>query len=157
MKWYDIRFWKLACIGLVIGVILLVFTGCKTKEYIKVPSVRTEYVCRTDTFAKLDSIYMKDSVYVFQKGDTVFHNKVVYRDRYHNLYKVKTDTIIKRDSVSVPYPIERQLTKNEQRLMSLADAISPFCSYWRLARLGLLSGIVTKNASLWRRLAKNCR
>ena len=85
MKWYDIRFWKCACIGLVIGIILLAFTGCKTKEYIKVPSVRTEYVCRTDTFAKLDSIYMKDSVYVFQKGDTVFHNKVVYRDRYHNI------------------------------------------------------------------------
>lgn len=99
MKWYDIRFLKWACIGLVIGIILLAFTGCKTKEYIKVPSVRTEYVFRTDTFAKLDSIYMKDSVYVFQKGDTVFHNKVVYRDRYHNIYKVKTDTIIKRDSV----------------------------------------------------------
>lgn len=119
MKWYDIRFWKWACIGLVIGIILLAFTGCKTKEYINVPSVRTEYVCRTDTFAKLDSIYMKDSVYVFKKGDTVFHNKLVYRDRYHNIYKVKTDTIIKTDSVTVPYPIERQLTKNEQRLMSL--------------------------------------
>lgn len=119
MKWYDTRFWKWDCIGLVIAIILLALTGCKTKEYIKVPSVRTEYVCRTDTFAKLDSIYMKDSVYVFQKGDTVFHNKVVYRDRYHNIYKMKTDTIIKTDSVAVPYPIERQLTKNEQRLMSL--------------------------------------
>lgn len=120
MKWYDIRFWKWACIGTMIGIILLAFTGCKTKEYIKVPSVRTEYVCRTDTFAKLDSIYMKDSVYVFQKGDTVFHNKVVYRDRYHNIYKVKTDTIIKRDSVSVPYP------KNEQRLMSLGRCYIAF-------------------------------
>ena len=126
MKWYDIRFWKWACIGLVIGIILLAFTGCKTKEYIKVPSVRTEYVCRTDTFAKLDSIYTKDSVYVFKKGDTVFHNKVVYRDRYHNIYKVKTDTIIKRDSDSVPYPIERQLTKNEQRLISLGRCYIAF-------------------------------
>lgn len=122
MKWYDIRFWKWACIGLVIGAILLAFTGCKTKEYIKIPSVRTEYVCRTDTFAKLDSIYMKDSVYVFQKGDTIFHNKVVYRDRYHNIYKVKTDTIIKRDSVA----IERRLTKNEQRLMSLGRCYIAF-------------------------------
>ena len=126
MKWYDIRFWKCACIGLVIGITLLEFTGCKTKEYIKVPSVRTEYVCRTDTFAKFDSIYMKDSVYVFQKGDTVFHNNVVYRDRYHNIYKVKTDTIIKTDSVDVPYPIERQLTKNEQRLMSLGRCYIAF-------------------------------
>lgn len=112
MKWYDVRIWKWACIGLVIGIILLAFAGCKTKEYIKVPSVRTEYIVKTDTFAKLDSIYMKDSVYVFQKGDTVFHNKVVYRDRYRNIYKVKTDTIIKTDSVAVPYPVERQLTND---------------------------------------------
>lgn len=126
MKWYDIRLWKWSCIGLVIGIIILAFTGCKAKEYINVPSVRTEYVCRNDTFAKLDSIYMKDSVYVFKKGDTVFHNKVVYRDRYHNIYKVKTDTIIKTDSVSVPYPIERQLTNNEQRLMSLGRCYIAF-------------------------------
>lgn len=134
MKWYNIRFWKWACIGLVIGVILLMFTGCKTKEYIKVPSVRTEYVCRTDTFAKLDSIYMKDSVYVFQKGDTVFHNKVVYRDRYHNIYKVKTDTIIKRDSI--PYPVVRELTKNEQRLMSLGRCYIAFLFILAVCAIG---------------------
>ena len=124
MKWYDIRFWKLACIGLVIGAILLAFTGCKTKEYIKVPSVRTEYVCRTDTFAKLDSIYMKDSVYVFQKGDTVFHNKVVYRDRYHNIYKVKTDTIVKRDSVNVAYPVEKEMGRGERIFVALGKVFS---------------------------------
>lgn len=134
MKWYNIRFWKWACIGLVIGVILLAFTGCKTKEYIKVPSVRTEYVCRTDTFAKLDSIYMKDSVYVFQKGDTIFHNKVVYRDRYHNIYKVKTDTIIKRDSI--PYPVVRELTKNEQRLMSLGRCYIAFLFILAVCAIG---------------------
>lgn len=136
MKLYDIWFCKWACIGLVIGIILLAFTGCKTKEYIKVPSVRTEYVCRTDTFAKLDSIYTKDSVYVFQKGDTVFHNKVVYRDRYHNIYKVKTDTIIKTDSVSVPYPIERQLTKNEQRLISLGRCYIAFLFILAVCAIG---------------------
>ena len=136
MKWYDIRFWKWACIGMVIGVILLAFTGCKTKEYIKVPSVRTEYVCRTDTFAKLDSIYMKDSVYVFQKGDTVFHNKVVYRDRYRNIYKVKLDTIFKRDSVSVPVPVERQLTKSELRLMTLGRCYIGFLFLLAVCAIG---------------------
>ena len=119
MKWYDISFWKWACIGLVIGIILLAFTGCKTKEYIKVPSVRTEYVCRTDTFAKFDSIYMKDSVYVFQKGDTVFHNKVVYRDRYHNIYKVKKDTVVKRDSVNVAYPVEKEMSRIERLFVAM--------------------------------------
>ena len=102
-----------------IGIILLAFTGCKTREYINVPSVRTEYVCRTDTFAKLDSIYMKDSVYVFQKGDTVFHNKVVYRDRYHNIYKVKNDTVVKRDSVNVAYPVEKEMSRSERLFVAM--------------------------------------
>ena len=71
MKWYDIRFWKWVCIGLVVGIILLAFAGCKTNEYVKVPEYHTEYIVRSDTIAKMDSVYVKDSVYVYQKGDTV--------------------------------------------------------------------------------------
>ena len=56
-------------------------------------------------------------MFVKQKGDTVFLNKVSYRDVYHNIYKVKHDSIIKRDSI--PYPVVRELTKNEQRLISI--------------------------------------
>lgn len=119
MKWYNARIWEWLCIALVIWLTMIVFAGCKSKEYVMVPEYHTEYVCRTDTFTKKDSVYLKDSVYVYQKGDTVYYNKVVYRDKYHNIYKVKCDTIYRRDSVSVPYPIERQLTKSEQRLMSL--------------------------------------
>lgn len=119
MKWYDIRFWKWACIGLVVGVILLAFTACKTKEYVKVPEYHTEYIVKSDTIAKMDSVYVKDSVYVYQKGDTIVISKISYRDRYRNIYKVMLDTIFKRDSVSVPIPVERQLTKSEHRLMTL--------------------------------------
>ena len=119
MKWYDLRVWKWSCIGLVVGLVLLALAGCKSKEYITVPEYHTEYVVRTDTFHKLDSVYLKDSVYVYRKGDTVYYNKVAYRDRWRNIYKVKLDTIFKRDSVSIPYPVERQLTQNEIRLMTL--------------------------------------
>ena len=119
MKWYDIRVWKWALIGLVIGIIAIGFVGCKSKEYVPVPEYHTEYVIKTDTFHKLDSVVLKDSVYVYRNGDTVFVNKVAYRDRWHNIYKVKTDTVLKRDSVSVPYPVERQLTKFEMFQRSL--------------------------------------
>ena len=126
MKWYDIRFWKWACIALVIGVILLAFTGCKTKEYIKVPEYHTEYIVRTDTVAKTDSVYLKDSVFVHQKGDTVVISKIAYRDSYHNIYKVKLDTIFRHDSIEVPVPCERTLTKSEQRLMTLGRCYIAF-------------------------------
>lgn len=93
---------------------LLVLTGCKTK-YVTVPEYHKEYIGKIDSILKHDSIYVKDSVFVKQKGDTVFLNKVSYRDVYHNIYKVKNDSIIKRDSI--PYPVVRELTKNEQRLI----------------------------------------
>lgn len=105
---------------MIIFMILLMLAGCKTKEYISVPEYHTEYIVKTDTFAKLDSVYLKDSVFVYHNGDTVIINKIAYRDRYHNIYKVKCDTIIKTDSI--PYPMERQLTKNEQRLMDIGRA-----------------------------------
>lgn len=138
MKWYDIRVWKWSCIGLVVGLVMLALVGCKSKEYITVPEYHTEYVCRTDTFHKLDSVYVKDSVYVYQKGDTVYYNKVAYRDRWHNIYKVKTDTFIKRDSLSVPYPVTRELTKNEQRLMTLGRL---FVGFLFLVVIAMVAGI----------------
>lgn len=95
---------------------LLVLTGCKTK-YVTVPEYHKEYIGKIDSILKHDSIYVKDSVFVNQKGDTVFLNKVSYRDVYHNIYKVKHDSIIKSDSI--PYPVVRELTKNEQRLISI--------------------------------------
>lgn len=106
-------------------VALLSLVGCKTK-YVSVPEFHTEYIVKTDTFAKVDSVYLKDSVFVYHNGDTVIINKVAYRDRYHNIYKVSVDTIFKRDSISVPYPTERTLTKNEQRLMTLGRMFIAF-------------------------------
>ena len=119
MKWFDVRFWKWMLIALFLGIVIASFSGCKSKQYITVPEYHTEYIVRTDTFAKQDSVYLKDSVFVYQRGDTIYHTKFTYRDRYHNIYKVKLDTIIKRDSVSVPYPVERQLTKFEKFQQSL--------------------------------------
>ena len=136
MKWYDIRFWKWACICLVVGVVLLAFTGCKTKEYVKVPEYHTEYIVRSDTIAKMDSVYVKDSVYVYQKGDTVVIRKIAYRDRYRNICKVKLDTIFKRDSVSVPVPVERQLTKSEMRLMTLGRCYIGFLFLLAVCAIG---------------------
>ncbi|WP_353123515.1 hypothetical protein [Dysgonomonas capnocytophagoides] len=49
-----------------------------------------------------DSIHLYDSIFVKEKRDTIFYEKYkyLYRDRYN------TDTIIRVDSVPVPYPIK---------------------------------------------------
>lgn len=97
---------------------LALVTGCKTK-YVSVPEYHKEYIVRSDTIAKLDSVLIKDSVFVYHSGDTVIVNKIAYRDRYHNIYKVRVDTIFKRDSISVPIPVVAELSKAQQRYIWL--------------------------------------
>ena len=106
------------------GAILLAFllsflTSCTTTRTVTIPEYHTEYITRTDTLHKIDSIYKRDSVSVYIRGDTVHKDKYVYLDKYKYIYKASTDTLIKTDSISVPYPVERQLTKWEQTQMSV--------------------------------------
>lgn len=99
--------------------LLVIATGCSRKVYVPVEST----VSRTDTVysakVRVDSVIMRDSVAVFQKGDTVMITK--YRDRYR--VKELTDTVyqsaIDSVKVSVPYPVEKALTPWESfRLQS---------------------------------------
>lgn len=99
--------------------LLVLATGCARKVYVPVEST----VSRTDTVysakIRVDSVIMRDSVAVFQKGDTVMITK--YRDRYR--VKELTDTVYQSaiDSVKVsePYPVEKTLTPWESfRLQS---------------------------------------
>lgn len=96
----------------------LVLGGCKTK-YVSVPEIHTEYITMVDTTVRKDSVYLKDSVYVERKGDTLYVNKTLYRDMYHNIYKVKKDTVVKRDSVNVAYPVEKEMSRSERLFVAM--------------------------------------
>lgn len=86
----------IAVICALIGI--LIMNSCKTIETV------TEYRDREVVKLELqhDSIYMHDSVYVAQKGDTV------YRDRWHTEYAYRyinrVDSFVQIDSI--PYPVE---------------------------------------------------
>lgn len=82
------------------------FTSCRSIKYVPVDTVRTEY--RTRDSIRFDSIYQRDSVLLFMKGDTVYKERYKYLYRYLTINKV--DTVIKADSIQVPYPIEKRLT-----------------------------------------------
>ena len=96
----------------------LVLGGCKTK-YVSVPEIHTEYITRVDTTVRKDIVYLKDSVYVERKGDTLYVNKTLYMDRYHNIYKVKKDAVVKRDSVNVAYPVEKEMSRSERLFVAM--------------------------------------
>ena len=89
---------------MVVSALMLLFFVCSCKTvYVPVPGeTKTEYVYMESK----DTAYVRDSVYIkeVQKGDTIRITK--YRDRYRFRYITTTDTIIRVDSVAVPYPVE---------------------------------------------------
>ena len=72
---------------------LTTIISCTTTKIVEVPveTIKTEYIEQV----KYDSVYSKDSIYIMQKGDTVYNNKVQY------LYKYKyiRDTINITDTI----------------------------------------------------------
>lgn len=90
------------------------FTSCRI-QYVPVETVRTEY--KTRDSIRIDSIYQQDSVYVLVKGDTVYQYKYKYLYKYR--YLNRTDTVIKVDSIQVPYPVERKLSRWQSLKMEL--------------------------------------
>ena len=92
---------------------LYVLVGCRTK-YVTVPEYHKEYINRTDTFLRSDTLFRLDSVVIRQQGDTTVIERIRWQNRFVNVYKVKTDTLAKVDSVRVPYPVEKKLSKWQQ-------------------------------------------
>ena len=104
----------LAALGQVIGIVLgtvvaiimcaLFFSSCTTTKYVTVPV--PEYHTDTVRMVKVqhDSLVLKDSVYIHDKGDTVLIEK------WHTKYieKQVRDTLIQiqRDTIPQPYPYE---------------------------------------------------
>lgn len=89
---------------------VLMLQGCRTK-YVSVPEYHNVYVTKHDTLTKHDSVYQKEFVDRFVKGDTVFLTKIKVDYRYKNIYKTLYRDSIKTDSVRVPYPVEKKLSR----------------------------------------------
>ena len=90
------------------------FASCRT-QYVPIETVRTEY--KTRDSIRIDSIYQQDSVYVLVKGDTIYQYKYKYLYKYQ--YLNRTDTVIKVDSVQVPYQLEKKLSRWQSLKMEL--------------------------------------
>lgn len=90
--------------------LLFVICSCRTVKYVPVETVKvdTTYINKLQR----DSIYMLDSVYVKEKGDTVLIEK--YKYLYRDKLVRDTMYISKADSIQVPYPVEKELTRWQQ-------------------------------------------
>ncbi len=83
--------------------ILLSEIGCSRKVYIPVESSSIIRDSLRFSTIRCDSIILRDSVIIQQKGDTILQTKIRYRERYRSLYD--TITQIHYDSIYIEKPL----------------------------------------------------
>lgn len=98
------------CLGIVVwmfillvaGFVLIAMGSCSSVKYVPVETIRHDSIYITQH--KKDSIYIHDSIYQKEKGDTLIIEK------WHTKYieKQVRDTLIQieRDTIPQPYPYE---------------------------------------------------
>ena len=102
----------LLLLWLLMGLLMFLLSACGHTKYVEVPVTKTEVIHKTDTIERRDSVYVYegDSISV----DTI--NRILTLYKWRELYSYSTDVrqgdnmIVKIDSVSVPYPVEKSLS-----------------------------------------------
>ena len=91
-------------VGFIIGLwalfLMTMCTGCTTTKYVSIPEYHTDTLIQTKVLK--DSVWLHDSTYIREKGDTVlierWHTQYKWRELHDTTYVSKTD--------SIPYPVE---------------------------------------------------
>lgn len=96
MKWYHY---------LILLLIMYFFCECRT-EYIPIESVRYDSLMIEKLMR--DSVFVRDSIYMKEKGDTIYK----YKDKFVYVYKNRVDTFYAERvrEIEIPVPVERKLT-----------------------------------------------
>lgn len=107
--------------------------GCRSIQYVPVETVKVEYKDRL----KIDSVIKYDSIFYnrYMKGDTIFVTKEKYK--YIDKIRIVRDSVLKTDSIQIPYPIE--VEKEVNRLSSF-QSFQIWCGRILLLLLGLWFG-----------------
>ena len=116
LMYYALLFFLYLTIAMVLCFTL---TGCTSVRYVPVESVTHDsiYISKLER----DSIHVHDSIYleVKQQADTIIKTKYVQKVVYRDALRTDTFFIERVDSVQVPYPVERKLTKWESVKMDI--------------------------------------
>ena len=118
---------------ILITLTILTLFSCKTStKIVEVPVevIKKEYVYNT----KIDSIYIRDSIDRWQKGDTLYITKWHTKFKYIN----KVDTIVKTDSIPKIVPVVKEVEVNHiywwQKTLMWVGGILSICIIISLIR-----------------------
>lgn len=108
--------------------LVLLFSSCQSVKYVPVETVRTEKESKTDTIIQKDTVRSEketilrearpeDSLMMAKLGIRLRDNERLLillqkemSEQKSNAYESHRDTVLKTDSVAVPYPVEKELS-----------------------------------------------
>lgn len=93
--------------------------SCSTVKYVPVETVKIDSVRVVDV--QRDSIYVRDSVLIRTKADTVYVTK--WRTEYREALKVDTFLVQRVDSINTVVEVEKRLTKIQQLKMDVGTGV----------------------------------
>ena len=110
--------------------IALMVCGCQGTRVVSVdvPKIEKEYITSTDTVHQYDSVFVFNDRYA--QKDTIYITKV--SERYKYLYKVRVDTLLKCDTVTIV---------NKEQIKALTDendALKATMDFYRYLGMSLL-------------------
>lgn len=97
-------------VAIILMVLIAMLCSCRTTKtvYVPVNNTETKYIERLQR----DSVYLHDSIMVDKSGDTIRLTKTQFKFRLIYL----KDTVNVRDSIRIPYPVEKVVKVNEPTL-----------------------------------------
>ena len=101
----------------VILLTLAICSSCRSVKYVPVETVRVDSLYLT--IHERDSIHIKDSIYIREKGDTVFVER--WRTQYRDRGRTDTLYVDRVREVQVPYPVEKELTWRQEVKINFGD------------------------------------
>ena len=135
----QVLIWWSAVAIILIFALCGVLCSCRSVRYVEVPRVSRDTLRVVQVETLRDSV--RDSIFLreFVRGDTVYRVKYVERLRWRDRWRVDTVQAVRVDSVGVPYPVERKISRwDKVRYM------------WRGAVVGLVLAVVAV-AVVWLR------
>lgn len=114
------------------GMILICLGSCRSVKYVPYETIKHDSIYITNH--QKDSVYIHDSIFQKEKGDTLILEK--WHTKYVEKQVHDTSFVERWDSIYVPYPVERELSTWEKRYISLGKV-----------SLGLYIGLVVAFAA----------
>ncbi len=139
LRGLDVQSIRLTVVSGLIAVLLL--GSCKTQKTTQTKQTQTQTI-RQEYLGRIDTIKVRDTIKVYQRGDSVFVEKIVYNDR------IIRDTITKADTRKDK---EIEIVEKEKKTSIYEKILTAFDVIMFILLIVVGGKMVRKKIRLWTR------